>query len=71
MILYEKYDVDNFKCSANYLLGEFFMCLHFCVECGTTHNQPQQAGISMNEVVLSKARLKKPKQLWVILENYF
>ena len=26
-----------------------FMCLHFFIKCGTTQNQPQQAGINKNE----------------------
>ena len=36
--------LDFFKCS------QFSTCLHFFIKCGTTNNEPQQAGTSKNEV---------------------
>ena len=38
------------------------MYLHFFIKCGTTHNQPQQAGISKNEVEQTKNSLIKLKE---------
>ena len=43
----------------------------FFIKYGTTHNQPQQSGISKNEVEWTKNSLNKPKQLWAILKSYF
>ena len=54
---------SNFRCA---------LCpFTFFIKCGTTNNQPQQARISKSEVEQTKNSLNKPKQFWVILENYF
>ena len=45
--------------------------LFYKMKCGTTHNQPQHATISKNEVEQIKNSLSKPKLLRVISESNF
>ena len=74
LFTYLTYCLHLFTChhfSKCFQFSTCLMCFHFFIKCRATHNQPQQAGISRNEVEKTKDSLNEPKQLRAILENYF